>query len=322
MGKTQRKLGLALSGAAARSAFYVGFLEVLKEEGIPVSVISAQSGASIVASAFACDTLQHLKEFVFSMNWKKVRPLLASGLSEGALYSIAPAVEYMRNTITGGKRFEELDTKLVFAASNLHTGELVSLAMGDIAQGIQATCAVPGLFAPVRWGNYLLVDGGLISVMPGHLARQAGADVVVGVDAKSTRYIFMPSHITLKMWYNSVRDWVQDNSIVRLWRAGRRALSTDGVEMYIEGNDVVTDEPNPRVSMGFVLARALDLAGHTRAKANTENQLYGCDFIISEGPGRFGDTAALSLAKQTYEDGRRAAYANLSKIRDLLHKQE
>jgi predicted acylesterase/phospholipase RssA len=318
MSKHQPVLGLALSGAAARSAFYVGFLEVLQEEQVQVKVIAAQSGASIVASAFACGSLPQLKDFVLSMDWKKIRPLLRRGLSEGALYSITPAVDHMRQHMTFGKRFEDLETRLVFAATNLNTGELVSLAMGDIARGIQATCAVPGLFAPVRWGNHLLIDGGLISAIPGRLAKQAGADVVIGVDAKSTRYIFLSSHITMKEWYNSLRDYVRGSVLARLWEVGRQGLSTEGVEMYVEDREVFEDIPRP-TRMSYILSRSLDLASQSRTAAATEDPMHGCDYIISEGEGRFGDTAALNKTTQNYYDGRRAASANLDKIRGLLN---
>ena len=59
---TAPKLGLALSGAAARSAFYLGFVEVLKENDVPIAIITAQSGASIVAASYACGTLGTLKK--------------------------------------------------------------------------------------------------------------------------------------------------------------------------------------------------------------------------------------------------------------------
>ena len=56
------KIGLAMSGAAARSVYYIGFLEVLTENNIQLDYIAASSGATIVAASYACGTLDKFKE--------------------------------------------------------------------------------------------------------------------------------------------------------------------------------------------------------------------------------------------------------------------
>ena len=58
---------------------------------------------------------------------------------------------------------------------------------GNLAKAVSASCAVPLVFTPVEWGNYRLVDGGLVNVIPSDVARQLGAEVVVSVDINSTR---------------------------------------------------------------------------------------------------------------------------------------
>jgi len=61
--KQQPKVGLALSGASSRSVFYIGFLEVLKENDYPIDYIAALSGATIVAASFASGTMNKVKDF-------------------------------------------------------------------------------------------------------------------------------------------------------------------------------------------------------------------------------------------------------------------
>jgi NTE family protein len=44
-----------------------------------------------------------------------------------------------------------------------------------------ASCAVPGAIAPLKDGERLLSDGGIICLVPTSVARQEGADIVISV---------------------------------------------------------------------------------------------------------------------------------------------
>lgn len=312
---TLPRLGLALPGAAARSAFYVGFLEVLQEHEVLVSTIAAQSGASLVAACYACGTLDKLKADLFSLKWQTIRPFLVRSRKQGGLYSLERYEEYVRTHYTLGKQFSEVATRLVFTATNLHTGELVPLALGDIASSIRITCSVPGLFAPVRWGNYLLIDGGLLSVIPGTLAREAGADVVVGVDAKATRHIFSPGQIKMREWYTVLREKLKSSP----WLAGRQFLSASGFEVYMETVSRLDTAEVTNPSIFKVLGRSLDLASKAASKPAPPE--FNCDFVISEGAGKFTDSVVISQMERSYKDGRRSAEASFSQIKDLLNSK-
>ena len=49
-------------------------------------------------------------------------------------------------------------------------------------QTIRASLAVPGVFAPVRIKDHLVVDGGLVRNLPVDMARSMGADIVIAVN--------------------------------------------------------------------------------------------------------------------------------------------
>lgn len=53
---------------------------------------------------------------------------------------------------------------------------------GDIVTAMRSTMSIPGLFKPVRTGGCILVDGGMRNNYPTDLARQIGADIVIGVE--------------------------------------------------------------------------------------------------------------------------------------------
>ena len=81
------------------------------------------------------------------------------------------------------KRFEDCPISFAAVACDLATGEEVVFKAGDLAFAIRASCAVPGVFAPLKDPNgRLLVDGGVVSPMPVSTVREMGADVVIAVD--------------------------------------------------------------------------------------------------------------------------------------------
>ena len=69
--KRKRKIGIALSGGAARALSHIGVLEVLEELGVELKAVAGTSMGSIIGS-FYCSgvTLEEMKSLVKSMNWK------------------------------------------------------------------------------------------------------------------------------------------------------------------------------------------------------------------------------------------------------------
>lgn len=316
------KLGLALSGAAARSAFYVGFLEYLQEKEVPVAIIGAQSGAAIVATCYACGTIQRLKKDLLTNNASGFRKLLLvrSRGRTGGLYSLDSVEEYGRNNWSLGKSFNEVQTRLCFTATNLTTGELVTLATGDLAKSVRITCSVPGLFEPVRWGNHQLVDGGLLSFIPGQLVRDAGADVVIGVSVRATKHIFLPHQIKFKGWYNNVREHVRSSALVKALQWSRRVMSNGELEEYGVGAALFDELPVPQ-SMFGVISRSLDLAVEASKQTAHADSNFGCDLVIREGVGNFGDSVNMTKMERLYREGWESAEQNLPKILELLHSK-
>ncbi|MDH3493553.1 MAG: patatin-like phospholipase family protein, partial [Acidobacteriota bacterium] len=82
------------------------------------------------------------------------------------------------------------DLKIPFAAiaTDLETGkEKVFKDAGDIGFAVCASCAIPGIFAPLEDSEgRLYVDGGTVSPVPTDAVRKMGADIVIAVDLISS----------------------------------------------------------------------------------------------------------------------------------------
>jgi NTE family protein len=79
-------------------------------------------------------------------------------------------------------RFARVSMPFAVVATDVASGEPVAFNHGLIAPAVQASCSIPGWFAPVRIRGRDTVDGDLSSPLPVKVARQLGAQRVVAVD--------------------------------------------------------------------------------------------------------------------------------------------
>jgi NTE family protein len=175
------RLGLALSGGAARGIAHVGVLKVLAEEGIRVDCVAGTSAGAIVGGALAAGMpVEEIEETGRRLRWRDLGRVTLSRL--GAQTN-APTEEFVRARFPV-TRFEELPTPFAAVATDLQTGAAVVMRdEGDVAFAVRASCALPGWYVPVTDARgRQLVDGGLVANLPCSVARALGAEVVVAVD--------------------------------------------------------------------------------------------------------------------------------------------
>ncbi len=65
---------------------------------------------------------------------------------------------------------------------DIKNGDTIILKKGSLTTAIQASTALPMLFAPVSLDGRLLADGGLVDPVPADIVRDMGAEFVIAVD--------------------------------------------------------------------------------------------------------------------------------------------
>src|SRR3990172_3544045 len=81
-----------------------------------------------------------------------------------------------------GTTMETLRTPFYAVATDIGTGQEMIFGRGNTGSAVRASCAIPGVFRPVRIGDRTYVDGGVVSPVAVDAARRLGADVVIAVD--------------------------------------------------------------------------------------------------------------------------------------------
>ena len=184
------KIGLALSGGAARGMAHVGVLRAFAENDIPIDCIAGTSAGSIVAGAYASGMpIEDIAEFGRTLRWRDIGRVTMSRLG---IQSNERLEQYLRDRLPITK-FEDLTMPFAAVATDLNTNSAVVMKdQGDIPFAIRASCTIPGWYVPVidEHGRHL-VDGGLVAVIPTVVTRSLGADIVIAVDVNSAGATFI-----------------------------------------------------------------------------------------------------------------------------------
>jgi NTE family protein len=176
-------IGLALSGGGVRGLAHIGVLKVLEEAQVPIHCIAGTSMGGLLAAAWALGRSAHeLEQEALRMSrLRNLIPLADPGLSQGGLLAGQKIADYLADLL-GDATFEQTRIPLAVIAADLNRAETVVLREGLVRDAVRATIALPGLLAPLKRGEQVLVDGGLLLNLPAAVTRQMGAEVVVAVD--------------------------------------------------------------------------------------------------------------------------------------------
>ena len=175
------KIGLALGAGAARGWTHIGIIQALEKLGVKIDVVAGCSIGAYVGAAYASGKLEALKEWACSLSDWQVLALMGVGLRRGGIASGQKVFDKLASEFCEST-YEDMLKPFAAVATDLYTGREVVFNSGPIGDTIQASCAIPALFAPVAHGDRWLVDGAVVNPVPVNLCRQLGADFVIAVN--------------------------------------------------------------------------------------------------------------------------------------------
>ncbi len=175
------KIGLALGAGAARGWTHIGIIEALEKLGVKIDIVAGCSIGAYVGAAYASGKLDGLKEWACSLSDWQVLALMGVGLRRGGIASGQKVFDKLATEFCV-ETYEDMLKPFASVATDLYTGREVVFNSGPIGDTIQASCAIPALFAPVAHGDRWLVDGAVVNPVPVNLCRQLGADFVIAVN--------------------------------------------------------------------------------------------------------------------------------------------
>ena len=213
------RIGLVLGGGGARGVAHIGVLKELERMRIPVDAIVGTSMGAIVGGLYATGmSAEELESLVSSMDWaaalsdkpdredlsfrrkqddSQVPMDFELGVRGAELVLPKGAIQgqkldlLLRKLTLGVSQISEYDDLPIpfrAIASDIESGEIWVMDSGDLAQSIRASMSVPGVFAPVRIDDRLLVDGGIVGNLAVHVMQEMNVDIIIAVDVEFPLY--------------------------------------------------------------------------------------------------------------------------------------
>lgn len=179
----KHKVGLALSGGAARGLAHVGVIRVLQEAGIPIDIIAGTSAGAVMGAVYAscCDSSIMLG-LALDARWKKLAPLIDPSFPWAGLIKGKKITSVLSGLIGGDIDFSDLKIPFACVATDIDTGEEIVMDSGPVLDALRASISIPGIFTVTRREGRFLVDGGLTTPVPVNVVRRMGADFVIAVN--------------------------------------------------------------------------------------------------------------------------------------------
>ena len=214
MAKEKLKVGLALGGGGARGLAHIGVLRVLERENIPIDLITGTSMGAIIGAVYAlkkdisaiekiAEKYSKISEFNIDLSFgekeRKGKPFFLKKMSDFLKKGYILNLELRRKYLNDGgeirkiigeliddKTFEDTKIPFVAVAADLVRGEKVIISRGKLFDALLASSSIPGMFPPVILDRKILVDGGIVDVVPIEVAQSLGANFVIAVSVSHT----------------------------------------------------------------------------------------------------------------------------------------
>jgi NTE family protein len=210
------KVCLALGGGAARGLAHLGVLKVFEEAKLPLHMIAGTSLGALVGGLYAAQPdveywIGRVDQYLRSFRSRKTRlevirrlempnhqhgffADMANLVRKGFFWGVTatkPAFiseeeyEAFLNPLIPDIQIENAKVPFCCVAADIRHGKRVVFSSGSLRTAIRASCALPGIFPPVKDSGMTLVDGGWVERVPVIAARDMGADIIIAVDVSS-----------------------------------------------------------------------------------------------------------------------------------------
>jgi NTE family protein len=176
------KIALVLGAGAAKGFAHIGVLKVLEANQVPIHMVVGTSVGSLVGSlyAYGYNPLQ-LQAITLTLEKSDLFDLV---LPDNGFVKGEKLADFVNQKVKNTP-LEELEIPFYAVATDIENGREFVFGEGDTGTAVRASCSIPGVFRPVRIGERMFVDGGLVSPVAVDAAKKYGGEVIIAVDVSS-----------------------------------------------------------------------------------------------------------------------------------------
>lgn len=182
-----KDVALVLSSGGARGLAHIGAIEELEARGYHITSIAGCSMGALIAGVYAAGKLGEFREWMKSIDRKKMLELTDFSLSLNHLAKGTRIIEAIMAFVPD-MPIEELPIPYCAVATDWKAGREVVFRKGSLFEAIRASISLPSFYEPVQRDGMILIDGGVTNPIPLNRVVRHEGDILVGVDVSGQDY--------------------------------------------------------------------------------------------------------------------------------------
>lgn len=160
---------IALGGGGSKGIAHIGVLKALEHSGHRIAALAGSSMGGLIWAIYLAGNSPDEIEARFGDS--DYRNLFRRDRDEKDSLLGLNGVKNLLEDLLADLAFSDLSIPFAVTAVDLIASQEIVLSEGRLVDAMLATIALPGVFPPKAWGEYLLVDGGLSNPIPVSVAR-------------------------------------------------------------------------------------------------------------------------------------------------------
>ncbi|MFB6453950.1 patatin-like phospholipase family protein [Chitinophaga sp. Hz27] len=302
------KLGLTLSGGGARGLAHIGILEALDSAGLKIDYVTGTSMGSIIGGLYALGySGDSIEAVARKMDWNSlfsnqptIRDIAYEEKAEYNKYIIEIPFEYGRPKLASGvisgealwlqlaklcwpakdeKDFTKFNIPFKCIATDVATGQIVTLDSGELVTSLRASMAIPSIFTAVTIGKHKLVDGGVVRNFPVVTAKDMGADIVIGSNVsgglRKADQLITPIDIIYQLgFYKDASDFEMERKLCDVYISLQKELEPYSAASFGSVDSII--EAGKRVGR--------EMYPYFRHLADSLNEIQPASFVANRLP--------------------------------------
>lgn len=184
---------------------HIGAIEELEARGYEITSIAGASIGAMIAGMYASGRLKEAKEWFLQIDKQRILQMGDLSLSLSHLVKGDKVINELQKVVPDC-RIEDLRIPCSIVASDMVKSEEVVFETGSLWEAIRASISIPLFFKPVKHGEQVLIDGGILNALPLDRVHRNEGDLLVAmnISARDTMELEEVKHATLPKFLTEI----------------------------------------------------------------------------------------------------------------------
>lgn len=176
-----KTVALVLSCGGSRGLAQIGAISELEKYGLKITSVSGSSIGAVIGGIYAMGKLEEYTQWVSTFNMRDVWGFMDFTLTTHGLLKGERVFDKMK-TFIPDMNIEEMPIPFAAVATDIINEKEVVFNKGSFYEAARASVAIPAVFTPFKYGNTILVDGGVLNPIPIEYVARKNNDILIVVN--------------------------------------------------------------------------------------------------------------------------------------------